>query len=88
MNRFKMICGLKYHFEDVWKKRDTHLNNVKGFKNFKLIKGKQKEQYILYVSHSAWVNEECFINWTRSDTFIFAHKDAGKNKNIYRSSLV
>ena len=83
MNRFKIVNGFEVQFEEVWKNRDTHLNNVKGFKNFYLIKGKQNEEYILYASHSTWDNEEDFINWTKSNAFKLAHKDAGKNKNLY-----
>ena len=29
------------------------------------------------------VNEEVFIDWTKSDAFRLAHKDAGKNKKLY-----
>ena len=83
MNRFKIVNGFEVQFEEVWKNRDTHLNNVKGFKNFNLIKGKQNEKYILYASHSTCDNEEDFINWTKSNAFQLAHKDAGKNKNLY-----
>ncbi len=34
MNRFKIVLGKEKEFEDVWKNRDTHLDGVKGFKNF------------------------------------------------------
>jgi heme-degrading monooxygenase HmoA len=83
MNRFKIVNGFEVEFEEVWKNRDTHLKNVKGFKNFNLIKGKQNEEYTLYASHSTWDNEEVFIDWTKSDAFRLAHKDAGKNKKLY-----
>ena len=36
MNRFKIVNGFEVEFEEVWKNRDTHLNNVKGFKKFNL----------------------------------------------------
>ena len=39
MNRFKIVLGREDDFENVWKNRDTHLEGVKGFKNFNLIKG-------------------------------------------------
>ena len=34
MNRFKIVLGKENEFENVWKSRDTHLDGVKGFKNF------------------------------------------------------
>ena len=45
MNRFKIVLGKEDEFETVWKSRETHLENVKGFKKFNLIKG---ETNILY----------------------------------------
>ena len=39
MNRFKIVLGKEDEFETVWKSRETHLNDVKGFKKFNLIKG-------------------------------------------------
>ena len=34
MNRFKVKLGEESYFEDIWKNRDTHLNEVPGFKKF------------------------------------------------------
>ena len=34
MNRFKIVLGKEKEFEEVWKNRDTHLNDVHGFKEF------------------------------------------------------
>ena len=36
MNRFKIVFGKEKAFEDVWKNRETHLENVPGFKKFNL----------------------------------------------------
>ena len=83
MNRFKIIIGKEKEFEDMWKKRDTYLDKVPGFKNFNLIKGKSNEEYTLYASHSIWDSEDSFINWTKSEEFRMAHKNAGNNKDLY-----
>ncbi len=83
MNRFKIILGCEAEFENIWKKRDTHLKNVPGFKNFNLIKGKNTTSFTLYASHSAWNSEKHFINWTKSDAFIKAHSGARKHNDIY-----
>ena len=43
MNRFKIIPGHEKEFEELWRKRETHLNGVKGFQSFNLIKGQRAE---------------------------------------------
>ena len=83
MNRFKIISGKEEIFEEIWKSRDTHLENVPGFKKFNLIKGSEQENYRLYASHSLWETEEDFINWTKSEAFRKAHKGAGQHSDIY-----
>ena len=86
MNRFKIVKGREEDFENVWRNRDTFLANVKGFKKFNLIKGESKEDYTLYASHSIWDSKEAFWNWTKSEEFRLAHKDAGKHKDLYLGS--
>ncbi len=83
MNRFKIVKGKEKNFEKIWQNRDTHLHKVDGFKEFHLVKGNSEETYTLYASHSVWISKEYFINWTKSEAFRLAHKDAGKNKNLY-----
>ena len=83
MNRFKIVLGKEKEFEKVWRERDTYLNDVKGFKKFNLIKGETNSEYSLYASHSIWNSKEDFINWTKSDAFRLAHKNAGQHKNLY-----
>ncbi len=39
MNRFKIVVGRESDFEDIWKNRETHLDDVKGFQKFNLLKG-------------------------------------------------
>ena len=83
MNRFKIISGKENDFENVWKTRETYLDKVPGFQKFNLIKGKIHEEYTLYASHSIWNSEEDFINWTKSEEFRLAHKNAGNNRDLY-----
>ena len=52
LNRFKIVLGKEKDFENVWKNRDTHLDGVKGFKNFNLIKGDTNKDYSLSVSYT------------------------------------
>ncbi len=83
MNRFKIVKGKEDIFENIWRNRESHLDEVNGFKNFNLIKGVSDKDFTLYASHSTWDSEESFIKWTKSDSFKQAHKNAGQHKEIY-----
>ena len=83
MNRFKIILGEESKFEKLWRNRETHLDSVKGFRKFNLIKGETNESHTLYASHSTWDSKDSFINWTKSEAFRKAHKNARNNKKIY-----
>ena len=83
MNRFKIVRGKEKEFEDVWKNRDTHLKGVDGFKEFHLVKGEKTDEFSLYASHSIWNSKADFINWTKSEAFKLAHKNAGQHKDLY-----
>ena len=83
MNKFKIVLGKEKDFEEVWKGRDTHLDKVPGFKNFNLAKGEVKEDHTLYASHSMWNTKNDFINWTKSDAFRLAHKNAAQHRDLY-----
>ena len=83
MNRFKIALGWENDFEKIWKNRETHLDDIKGFKNFNLIKGSSNKEYTLYVSHSEWTSKVDFENWTKSEAFKASHRGAGQNRGIY-----
>ena len=83
MNRFKIKLGSESSFEDIWKNRETYLDKVEGFKKFNLIKSESNEEYTLYASHSIWESKNHFINWTKSESFRLAHKNAGDKRDIY-----
>ena len=83
LNRFKIVKGREEDFETIWRERDTHLQGVDGFKEFNLMKGREEDNYSLYASHSVWESKEHFVDWTKSEAFRLAHKNAGKNADIY-----
>ena len=83
MNRFKIILGKENEFEQVWRTRETYLDEVNGFKEFHLLKSESNEEYTLYSSHSIWNSKNDFTSWTKSEAFKKAHKGAGKNKPLY-----
>ena len=83
MNRFRIALGREAEFEAVWRNRDSHLKATPGFLAFKLLKGPEREDHVLYVSHSMWADRAAFEAWTRSAAFRAAHADAGTTKDLY-----
>jgi len=83
MNRFKVITASQTDFERVWTTRDTHLRGVGGFIEFHLLRGPEREDHVLYASHSIWRSRADFEAWTRSEAFRLAHQSAGQNRPLY-----
>ncbi|ASJ76881.1 antibiotic biosynthesis monooxygenase family protein [Granulosicoccus antarcticus] len=83
MNRFKIRPGSEKAFEAIWESRDSHLNEVPGFKEFHLLRGPEAEDYTLYSSHTVWRSKESFDAWTHSEAFKKAHKGAGSHGDVY-----
>ena len=84
MNRFKVNKGYERDFEQVWLTRKTHLEDVPGFIQFHLLKGPERDDHVLYASHSLWRSQGDFEAWTRSEAFRKAHASAGGNKPLYQ----
>jgi len=83
MNRFRVAPGREQEFIDIWKNRESHLDEVPGFKEFHLLQGPSDENATLFSSHAVWESAEAFENWTRSEAFRKAHAQAGGAKDIY-----
>ncbi len=83
MNRFKIRLGQEEAFEALWRDRDSHLKDLPGFKTFHLLKGPATEEYTLYASHTVWASKAHFEDWTRSEAFRLAHKNAGSHGDLY-----
>jgi len=83
MNRFKVIKGSEKDFEHVWLSRDTHLNEMAGFVEFHLLKGPERDDHVLYSSHTIWRSFADFEAWTKSEQFRKAHAGAGGNAPLY-----
>ena len=83
MNRFKVLNDKCAEFEEVWRSRDSRLREVPGFVEFHLLKGPEREDHVLYSSHTVWASQEAFMDWTKSDAFREAHRSAGANKPLY-----
>lgn len=83
MNRFKIALGREEDFIEVWKKRESYLDEVPGFKEFHLLRGASAEDHTLFASHSVWESEESFAAWTYSEAFRKAHAGAGANRDLH-----
>ena len=82
MNRFKVKKGEEAAFEDRWLGREVHLDREPGFVGFHLLKGPEREDYVLYASHTLWQSHDAFEAWTRSDAFRAAHRNAGSGRSV------
>ncbi len=83
MNRFRIVKDRGSEFEEIWKTRNTYLQSEPGFVRFDLLKGPEREDHILYASHTLWESEEHFNAWTKSEAFRKAHAGAGNRGHLY-----
>lgn len=85
MNRFKVSSGSETDFENVWKNRETSLKDVPGFIEFHLLRSNTAadEEHTLFASHTVWRSHDDFVNWTKSQNFRDAHKNAGNTGVSY-----
>ena len=83
MNRFKIALGKENEFIEIWRSRETYLDEVPGFREFRLLRGPSNEEFTLFASHSSWESREAFEAWTHSEAFRKAHARAGGAKGVY-----
>ncbi len=82
MNRFKVRKGDERTFELRWLERDSHIRREAGFVEFRLLKGPEHEDHVLYASHTLWRSHADFEAWTRSEAFRAAHREAGQGRSL------
>jgi heme-degrading monooxygenase HmoA len=83
MNRFRIAPGREEVFEELWRSRDSQLDQVPGFKEFRLLKGPSDEEATLYASHTIWASQADFEAWTQSENFRKAHANARAPQGTY-----
>ncbi len=83
MNRFKVKPGSEAAFEDIWRNRQSRLEEMEGFRTFHLLKGPGGDGHTLYASHTVWDSEAAFRAWKTSEQFRAAHHGAGEKKPLY-----
>jgi heme-degrading monooxygenase HmoA len=77
MNRFQVLKEKAETFETIWRERESRLDKMPGFVDFHLLRGPEREDHILYASHTLWRSKSDFEGWTRSDAFRESHARAG-----------
>ena len=83
MNRFRIAEGREEVFEEIWRKRDSQLDGVPGFRDFHLLRGETEDGATLFASHTVWESEEAFRAWTKSESFRKAHANAQAPQGTY-----
>jgi heme-degrading monooxygenase HmoA len=83
MNRFRIARGFEEGFEEVWRQRDSYLDEVPGFRDFHLLRGPSSDTETLYASHSVWDSRDAFVAWTESDAFHKAHAQSRAPEGTY-----
>jgi heme-degrading monooxygenase HmoA len=83
MNRFPIATGFEEAFVEVWRTRDSQLEKVPGFVEFKLLKGPEIEGGRLFISHSTWESYDAFKAWTESEAFRQAHGKSRAPEGTY-----
>ena len=85
MNRFRIANDHREDFINIWKNRESFLNDVSGFKQFKLLQGESTAEETAFISHSIWESRDSFEVWTKSENFKKAHAGAKAPKGTYLS---
>ncbi len=83
MNRFRIALGREQDFEQIWRSRDSHLDQVPGFRQFHLLRGPGDDEATLYATHTLWDDRAAFEVWTKSENFRKAHAGARAPAGIY-----
>lgn len=76
MNRFPIALGREADFLRIWRERESFLDEVPGFRRFRLLQGEPGEGATIFISYAEWESREAFEAWTRSEAFARAHRQA------------
>lgn len=83
MNHFHVAAGRGADFERRWRERRSYLDDVPGFLEFRLVRGKDDDDGShRYASHTTWTSRQTFLDWTHSDAFRRAHGGAGMSEGV------
>ena len=60
MNRFRIAPGFEESFVQMWRERDSRLQDVPGFRQFNLLRGESRPEATIFISHSTWESRQAF----------------------------
>lgn len=83
MNRFRVAPGHADAFVQMWRERDSRLREVPGFREFRLLRGAEAPEAVVFISHSTWESRAAFTAWTESESFRQAHARARAPEGMY-----
>ncbi len=83
MNRFRIAKGRESVFENLWGQRESYLDGVGGFREFRLLRGPSSDEETLYASHTVWDSRAAFESWAGSEAFRKAHAQAKAPEGTY-----
>lgn len=83
MNRFRIAPGYEDAFVQMWRERDSRLQEVPGFRSFSLLRGDRGSEATVFISHSTWASRQDFVAWTESEAFRLAHARARAPEGTY-----
>jgi heme-degrading monooxygenase HmoA len=83
MNHFRIAPGRGEEFEQLWRGRESFLDEAEGFLAFHLLRGEPDDgRTERYASHSTWSSREAFVAWTESEAFRKAHAQGRMPKGL------
>ncbi|HYF52639.1 MAG TPA: antibiotic biosynthesis monooxygenase [Salinarimonas sp.] len=82
MNRFRVFKDAAAEFELVWLNRESRLHELDGFVEFHMLRGPEREDHVLYSSHTVWSSRAAFEAWTRSEQFRSSHARAPSSRPL------
>jgi heme-degrading monooxygenase HmoA len=83
MNRFRIALGREDVFVEMWRSRESRLDEVPGFREFHMLRGPTSDECTLFISHTLWDSGKHFEDWTESDAFKKAHGSARAPEGTY-----
>lgn len=68
-------------FESVWKNRDSSLAEMKGFREFHLLRGPVSATEGCLPRTRVWARQDDFVAWTKSENFRAAHRNSARRRS-------
>ena len=71
MNRIEVAAGREEEFEKTFNERDRAVDQMPGFVDLQVLRPAEGRTYVVM---TRWESRASFDQWTRSETFISAHR--------------